>query len=60
MRETFNDAPFLTDYLFDVDLVSKIIMNLKSGKAAGLDNLSVEHVFYSHPILSFVFTKLVV
>jgi hypothetical protein len=57
-RETYSGAPFLTDYLFDVELVSKIIMNLKGGKAAGLDNLSAEHVFHSHPILSVALTKL--
>jgi hypothetical protein len=58
LRETYCGAPFLTDHLFDVELVSKIIMKLKRGKASDLDNLSAEHVIYSHPLLSVALTKL--
>jgi endonuclease/exonuclease/phosphatase family metal-dependent hydrolase len=58
LRETYSGAPFLTDYLFDVGLVSKIFTKLKRGKASGLDNLCAEHVIYSHPSLSIALTKL--
>jgi Reverse transcriptase (RNA-dependent DNA polymerase) len=58
LRETYCDAPFSTNYLFDVELVSNIIMKLKRGKASDLDNLSAEHVIYSHPLLSVALSKL--
>ena len=43
---------------FDVENVSNIVDNLKLGKAADLENLTAEHLKYSHPILSCILTKL--
>jgi len=37
--------------VFSVEQISKILVNLKNGKAAGLDELSCEHLKYSHPII---------
>jgi len=43
---------------FSVELVNDIVMKMTNGKAAGLDNLSCEHLKYSHPILITVLCKL--
>ena len=34
---------------FTVELVGTVISNLKTGKAAGLDGIVVEHLLHSHP-----------
>ena len=44
--------------LFDTDLVGNSIASLSHGKAAGLDDLTAEHLFYCHPILSCILAKL--
>jgi len=31
---------------------------MKRGKAAGLDELTIEHVIYSHPVLFVILSKL--
>jgi len=49
----------LTDEsLFDFELVGNVITELKRGKAAGLDNLSAEHLINSHPIVISLLTRL--
>jgi len=46
------------DNSFDADVVKSIINEMKRGKAAGLDGLSVEHFKISHPILPCILAKL--
>ena len=58
LRQTYSGSPFSDEYVFDVELVSKVIAGLKRGKAAGLDGLSVEHFLYSHPVLPCLLMKL--
>ena len=36
--------PFLDVYKFDVELIETVSYKMKRGKAAGLDELTVEHV----------------
>jgi len=43
MRNAYCGSPMSEDCMFDVDLVSKVICELKRGKAAGLDSLTAEH-----------------
>ena len=38
MRKDYCGSPFKEEYLFDVELISNIIYDLKGGKAAGLDS----------------------
>jgi Reverse transcriptase (RNA-dependent DNA polymerase) len=57
-RESYCGLPFKEEYLFDVELVSNVILNLKRGKAAGLDSLTAEHLVNCHPILPCILTKL--
>ena len=49
--------PYSDDHTFDVELVDKIIIELKKNKAAGLDNLTAEHLQFSHPIVVSVMCK---
>jgi len=45
-------ASILTDeQVFDAELPSRLINNLKRCKAAGLDELTCEHLQHSHPIV---------
>jgi len=37
--------------MFDVELVEAILSQMKRGKAAGLDELMIEHLVNSHPVL---------
>ena len=47
MRSNYVGAPHVTEYDFDAQLVENIICDLKHGKAAGLDNLTAEHLQYT-------------
>lgn len=58
LRGSYCGAPFLDDYLFNVELLDNVISRLKNGKAAGLDGLTAEHLKFSHPILSCILCKL--
>ena len=58
LKSSYCGLPLTDDYLFDVELVGKIVASLKRGKAAGLDNLSNEHFIFSHPALSSVLVRL--
>ena len=48
----------LADYLTSLELVDASISKLKTGKAAGLDNLTAEHLKNCHPIIAVILTKL--
>jgi len=43
--------PFTGKLFFDTELVSKVISNLKRGKAPNIEGLTAEHIFFSHPAL---------
>ena len=48
---TTHDDSFLPSVL-SVETVDKVVFSqMKSGKAAGYDNLSLEHIIHSHPSL---------
>ena len=38
-------------YRFNAELVENAIMKMKCGKTAGLDNITVEHLRFSHYLL---------
>ena len=46
------------DRVFDVALISKLVSNLKNGRAPGLDDISAEHLKFSHPIVIIILSKL--
>ena len=47
-----------SDLTFDIATVDSIIRNLKKGKAAGIDNISCEHLQNAHPIVFSCITML--
>ena len=57
-RSLYTGTPILENQLFDLGLISKLISKLANSKAAGLDELSSEHLKYSNPIVICVLTKL--
>ena len=59
LRESYFGYP-LADYgTFDTELVSKIIYDLKRGKAPDINGLTVaEHLIQAHPILAVILIKL--
>ena len=44
--------------VLDVQLLSELIAKMKRGKAAGLDELSVKHLIYCHPVVVILLCKL--
>jgi hypothetical protein len=58
MRSIYCGDPYLTDHIFDACLVERIINDMKRGKAAGLDNLTAEHLQNCHSLLPAVLAKL--
>ena len=50
--------PLLNDFIFDTELVSHKMQNLKWCKAADIFGLSTEHMLFSHPILLIILSKL--
>jgi hypothetical protein len=57
-RSNYCGSPITDNQLFDAELLSKLIDNMPNGKAAGLDEISSEHIKFSHPIVMFILTKL--
>ena len=58
MRSKYVSLSYSDDHAFDVELVDKIIIELKKNKVAGLDNLTAEHLQFSHPIVVSVMCKI--
>ena len=52
-----NIPRLLRDVYFDTELVSKVILGLKRGKAADIDGLSCEHILFSHPSLQVIISN---
>ena len=64
LRSTFSDRrrdnigdPFLDEYKFDIELVEIVISQMKRSKAAGLDELTSEHLINAHPVLVAILSK---
>jgi len=49
-RSTYCGLPITDAHKFDTELVSRVIMSLKQGKALDVDGLSAEHLQICHPI----------
>ena len=58
LRATYCGLPITESYKFDTELVSRIITELKRGKALDIDGLSAEHLQFCHPVLSVILQKL--
>ena len=58
MRENYCGFPIVDNDHFSTEIVSKIIFDMKRGKDADIDGLTVEHLQFSHPVLSVLLSKL--
>ena len=58
MRISYNEPLRAADPTFIVELLNRLLAQMKNGKAAGLDNITCEHLKYSHPILITILCKL--
>ena len=50
-RSSYSGTPFTNNLAFNAELVEEQINNMKRGKAAGLDNISADHLQHCHPCL---------
>ena len=57
LRENYCGLP-CSNVSFDTELVSKIVLGLKRGKAADIDGLCNEHLIFSNPILPVILSRL--
>jgi len=57
-RAGYQGRPYNDSYAFDAKLVENVIGKLKRGKAGGLDNLTCEHLRFSHTLLPCILAKL--
>jgi len=58
-RQNYFGFPFAADdIIFDTELVSKVIYDLKGGKAPDLAGLNAEHLQRAHPVLPVILSKL--
>jgi len=58
IRSNYCGSPIGEAERFDVELLSHLINEMKNGKAAGLDEISSEHLKFSHPIVVVILCKL--
>jgi len=56
-RHDYVGSPFLDEYLFDVELVENVFSQMERGKVAGLDEMTIEHLANSHPVLVAILSK---
>ena len=57
-RAQYCGSPAAEAEEFDVELIGSLVYSMKNGKAAGLDELSCEHIKFSHPIVVSILSKL--
>ena len=50
-RQNYVGDPFLDKHKFDAGDIEASTAEMKRGKAAGLDELTIEHLVHSHPVL---------
>jgi len=58
MRASYFSYSIDTREPIDVQLLSELITHMENGKAAGLDDLSCEHLKYCHPVAVIILCKL--
>ena len=58
LRAHYCGSVLTDEQVFDAELLSRLINSLKRGKAAGLDELTCEHLQHSHPIVVSILVKL--
>jgi len=56
--ESYCGLPMADAHRFDTELVSTVIGNLKHGKAPDINGLCAEHLYFCHPSILLLLTKL--
>jgi len=56
IRKDYVGSPLAEN--FDIALIDELLRNMKKGRAAGIDDLSAEHLQYAHPIVIVILCKL--
>jgi len=56
--EYMGDSCILNKDIVSVELLEEVFESMSRGKAAGLDNLTIEHVHFAHPILVIILKEL--
>jgi len=51
LSENHSGLPVSENIVFDTELVSKVIADLKTCKAADIAGLTSEHLLFSHPVI---------
>jgi len=54
----YHGLPITSEHAIDTELVSNVIVKLKHGKAKDINDLTAEHLYYSHPSLCVALAKL--
>ena len=57
-RKHYVGDPFLDKYKFVVEDIEDATAEMNRDKAAGLDELTIEHLVHSHPVLFVILAKL--
>ena len=58
LRDNYSGLPFITEKEIDTELLSKIIPDLKCGRAADINNIMAEHLQKANPILCVILCRL--
>jgi len=58
MKTSHNEPRRAADLTFTIKLLNRLLAQMKNVKAAGLDNITCEHLKYSHRILITILCKL--
>ena len=58
LRANYCGSAISENKRFNTEQISKLVSSLKSGKAAGLDELSSEHLKFCHPVAICILTEL--
>jgi len=58
MRTDYFGFPMTDDRLFTTELISKVISELKCGRASDIDGLMAVHLIRAHPVLPVILSKL--
>ena len=58
LRAHYQGCPIVENKLFNVELVDNLVDSVAKGNAGDLDELTIEHIQYSHPIIICILNKL--
>jgi hypothetical protein len=61
LRPSYKTLPVFKDTnIVSVELIGRLLSSMKNGRAAGLDQLTSEHLKHCHPIVAVTLCKLLI